>query len=623
MLTVAALSKAYAGNALFKKISFQVDPGDRIGFVGPNGAGKSTLLEIISGLEAADDGDVIRARSLSVGYLPQETAPARAQSVLRMALGTAGQDSRLPDDRAPGHGQDDHDYHDPAREAEAKRILRGLGFRETDFTRDARELSGGWVMRAHLARLLVSEPGLLLLDEPTNHLDFDSVTWLTQYLQGNRSALLIISHDRTFLNRLVTRIIELERGTLTQYKGNYDAYLEQKAAREEQLASAYRNQEREVARLQAFVDRFRAKASKAAQAQSKLKQIERIRQLEAPTASGARVAFQFPQPRRSGATVLQLTGVCFGYDDQTLFQDLALEISRGQRLAILGRNGTGKSSLLKLMAGLLPLRSGERKLGHNVELSYFSQQRIEMFHPTRTVLEEALAVPRSPGEPTARNVLGAFLFRGDDVFKPVTALSGGEKSRLALAKLLLSPPNFLLLDEPTTHLDIQSVEALVTALKGYEGTMAFVSHDLYLLEQLATTTLYLDGQTVSFYPGGYAYFQDRFAAEQVSQGEKTTAKPETLAGAAAGGIRAGSGKERRRQEAEARQQRSRERKSLEERLNRVEGQILQLENTQKELVERLQTPDAPQAAMELRGVTNELQRLTAEWNELVEAIQAL
>ena len=616
MLTVAGLSKAYGGDALFRAISFQVNPGDRIGLVGRNGAGKSTLLEIVGGLEDADAGKVTLARGVTLGYLPQESAPASAQTVLEMALPGAGRDA------LHGPGTEEHPLDDPAREAEAKRVLRGLGFEQTDFARKARELSGGWIMRAHLARLLVSEPDLLLLDEPTNHLDFDSVRWLTQHLQNSRSALMIISHDRTFLNRLVSRIIELERGSLTQYKGDYDAYLVQKAARQEQLAAAYRNQEREVERLQAFVDRFRAKASKASQAQSKLKQIEKIRTVEAPQAQMAGIEFQFPQPRRSGAEVLRLSCAGFNYGDRALFRDLTLEISRGQRLAVLGRNGTGKSTLLKLMAGSLPLSGGERKTGHNVELSYFSQQRMEMFRPDRTVLEEALDLSRSPGEGAARNVLGAFLFQGEDVFKPVAALSGGEKSRLALAKLLLDPPNFLLLDEPTTHLDIQSVDALVTALRQYDGTMVFVSHDLYLIQQLATSVLYLDGERVRFYPGGYDYFQDRFAAEQSeAEMEDATArsKTDTEEMPAARGTLANE-RARRRQESEARQERSRRRKELEERLGRLEGEILELEDRQTSLIDRLQTPDAGQAAMELAQLTRTLKQLTAQWDELAEAL---
>ncbi|MBV8898818.1 MAG: ATP-binding cassette domain-containing protein [Verrucomicrobia bacterium] len=616
MLTVAGLSKAYGGDALFQAISFQINPGDRIGLVGPNGAGKSTLLEIIGDLEEADAGEVTWARGVTLGYLPQESAPASEETVLEMALPGAGRNAR----RRPGTPEDEA-LIDPAREAEAKRILRGLGFQQADFARAARELSGGWVMRAHLARLLVSEPDLLLLDEPTNHLDFDSVTWLTQYLQGSRSALLIISHDRTFLNRLVTRIIELERGTLTQYKGDYDAYLGQKTARREQLAAAYRNQEREVERLQAFVDRFRAKASKASQAQSKLKQIEKIRILEAPEAPTAGIDFQFPQPSRSGAEVLRLNRAGFNYGDRVLFRNLTLEISRSQRLAVLGRNGTGKSTLLKLMAGSLPLGSGARKVGHNVELSYFSQQRMEMFRPDRTVLEEALDLSRSPGEAAARNVLGAFLFHGEDVFKPVAALSGGEKSRLALAKLLLDPPNFLLLDEPTTHLDIQSVDALVAALQRYPGTMVFVSHDLYLIQQLATAVLYLDGERVRFYPGGYEYFQDRLATERLEE-EKARSESTAAEIPVSRGARANE-KDRRRQEAEARQERSRRRKALEEQLTRVEGEILELEDRQKSLINRLQAADAGQAAMELAQVTSSLKQLTAQWDELTEAIQAV
>ncbi|HEY0793481.1 MAG TPA: ABC-F family ATP-binding cassette domain-containing protein [Chthoniobacterales bacterium] len=614
MLTVDGVSKRFGAQLLFEGISFQIGARDRVGLVGPNGAGKSTLLEIIAGQVEPDQGRISFSRGFTIGYLPQESSPAGDESVLALALGrfesvsqAASTDNLIADPT------------DPAVEAGAKRVLRGLGFLDTDFERSARELSGGWVMRTHLARLLVSKPDLLLLDEPTNHLDIDSVAWLTQYLRESRSALVMISHDRTFLNRLASRILELDRGTLSQYPGNYDRYLELKKAREEQLVAAYRNQEREIGRLQEFVDRFGAKATKAAQAQSKLKQIERLRQLEAPDLRRSRVSFKFPQPPRSGAEVMRLTQATFAYGERVICRGLDLQVERGQRLAILGANGTGKSTLLRLLAGLLPLASGERRTGHNVELSYFSQQRMEMFQPARTVLEEALELPVSVGEQMARSVLGAFLFRGDDVFKPVAALSGGEKSRLALAKLLLNPPNFMLLDEPTTHLDLQSVEALVGALKQYHGTLVFVSHDLYLIQELATSILYLDRQGARFYPGDLNYFQDRRAADLALSPEPAVQESFSLP---ANRPSRDLQRERKRQEANARQERSRERKALEAQLAEVEAQVLRLEKEQKGLIDRLQATDAAQASMDLRRVTSALEELTARWEQLAETLHA-
>ncbi len=410
-------------------------------------------------------------------------------------------------------------------------------------------------------------------------------------------------------------MFDLERGVLSEYTGDYDAYREQRELREEGLVAAYRNQEREVARLQRFVDRFGAKASKASQAQSKRKQIEKIRTLDAPDLRRARVGFHFPQPPRSGTEVLQLQGARFGYGTKALFDGLDLEVTRGQRLAILGRNGTGKSTLLKLLAGMLPLAAGKRRVGHNVALSYYSQQRMEMFQADRSVLAEALDTPESPGEAVARNVLGAFLFRGDDVRKPVAVLSGGEKSRLALAKLLLHPPNFLLLDEPTTHLDIGSIEALVGALAQYEGTVAFVSHDLYFVETLADRVLYLDGARATSYAGGLDYFQDRRAAEgrELRQDSRGSLSP---------ALAPSPDRERRRQEAEVRQKRYQEKKALEARLGELETRIAALELRQKELMDEMQRATAGSAARELGQVTLELQRLTAEWDRLAEGASA-
>ncbi len=346
-------------------------------------------------------------------------------------------------------------------------------------------------MRAHLARLLVMEPDLLLLDEPTNHLDLESLVWFQEYLKNYPGAILMISHDREFLNQLVGSIIEIAHRRLNRYRGNWDSYVEQRAAREEQQLSAYKNQQKEIASLQLFADRFRAKASKASQAQSKLKQIDRMEKIEAPVAREKTVHFHFPQPPRSGHRVIKLENVDHAYGDLVVYRGLNFEAERGQRTVLVGPNGSGKSTLLKLLGGSLEVQSGTRELGHNVKVGYFSQYRVEMLQPMMTVLDTARDMPNPVSEQVARTVLGSFLFRGDDVFKTTAVLSGGEKTRLALVKLLLDPPNLLLMDEPTTHLDVGSIDALVGALAQYEGTLIFISHDVYFIRAVAKTVLHI------------------------------------------------------------------------------------------------------------------------------------
>ena len=494
MLTISQVTKAFAGRVLFEDASLQVNRGDRIGLVGPNGAGKSTLFSLILGEASPDSGKVSLEKAVSTGYLPQENAPAGDETVLQLACGK----------------MDEHTEWDI--EPKAKRILAGLAFRETDFERPARTLSGGWVMRAHLARLLVQEPDLLLLDEPTNHLDLESLVWFQEYLKNYAGAILMISHDREFLNQLVGSIVEIAHRRLLRYRGNWDSYVEQKAAREEQQLSAFKNQQKEIQSLQAFADRFRAKASKASQAQSKLKQIDRMEKIEAPLAREKTVRFHFPQPPRSGHRVIKLVDVRQAYDELVVYDRLNFEAERGQRTVLVGPNGSGKSTLLKLLAGSLPVQSGTRELGHNVKVGYFSQYRVEMLQPSMTVLETARDMPNPVSEQVARTVLGSFLFRGDDVFKTTAVLSGGEKTRLALVKLLLDPPNLLLMDEPTTHLDVGSIDALVGALAQYEGTLIFISHDVYFIRAIAKTVLHINAGQLTPYAGDYDYYLEKSRA---------------------------------------------------------------------------------------------------------------
>ncbi len=508
MLTLADISKSHGPRTLFAEISLFIKREDRLGLVGPNGAGKTTLFNLIIGAESPDTGAITWERGADFGYLPQESVPAGDETVLDLATSITPEFTALREQlRALERGGSSacmageleaHERFEElggfGLETKAKIILSGLGFKEADFARQARSLSGGWVMRAHLARLLVQEPALLLLDEPTNHLDLESLLWFQDYLTRYTGGLVIISHDRAFLNALCTGILELRNETLYRWTGDYDDYLRQKEEHHEQQAAVYKNQQREIAHLQKFVDRFGAKASLASRAKSKEKQIDRLREkaIEAPEDDIRRISFKFPQPPRSGLKVITLAGVRQAYGDHVVYHHLDFQAERGQRLVLVGPNGAGKSTLLKILAGAVPIQGGTRELGGNVQAGYFAQNRLDNLDLRLTVIEEAMSVREVNPDVTerlARTILGGLLFRKDDVFKKVGVLSGGEKSRLALAKLLLAPPNLLLMDEPTTHLDIASIDALVNALKQYTGTLIFISHDVYFIREIALQVL--------------------------------------------------------------------------------------------------------------------------------------
>jgi ATP-binding cassette subfamily F protein 3 len=504
MLTIADVSKSYGTRTLFADVSLFIARSDRYGLVGPNGAGKSTLFNLILGEEAPDEGTIEWERGADFGFLPQESAPVSDETILQIA--TSGK-KLVPEN------DDDYDI-DWTLEPRAKKILAGLGFREGDSDKLAKTFSGGWVMRAHLARLLVAEPALLLLDEPTNHLDLEALLWFQDYLTRYPGGLVVISHDRAFLNALCTGILELRNNTLNRYTGNYDDYMLEKEARKDQQAAAFKNQQREIAHLQKFVDRFGAKASMASRAKSKEKQIERLEAVavEEPQDELKRIHFKFPKPPRSGLKVVELEHVQQSYGDHVVYRDLNFMAERGQRIVLIGPNGAGKSTLLKILADVVPIKGGTRELGSNVVPGYFAQNRLDNLHADATVFENVMELRTNENQLTeqqGRAILGAFLFRKDDVHKKVSVLSGGEKSRLALARLLVKPPNLLLMDEPTTHLDIASIDALVGALKEYEGTFIFISHDVYFIRALAQTVLHVHSGRLTPYAGNYDYFLEK------------------------------------------------------------------------------------------------------------------
>ena len=527
MLTIRDVTKTFNARTLFSAASMTINYGERVALVGPNGAGKSTLFSLILKTDTPDAGEVIRDEWTTVGFLPQESEPVGDESVMNVATGKAGEiqalEKILRDFEATGdvsspeyfeaHAKHDA-LQDPQTEAKAKRILKGLGFKESDFTRPAREFSGGWVMRAHMTRLLVMEPDLLLLDEPTNHLDLLSLMWFRNYLKNYPGALLIISHDRDFMDELVQSVYEIEESRLIAYQGNYSDYLKQREENWERANQAFKNQQKEIEQIQDLIDRFRSVASKASQAQSREKQLAKMDKLEKPRPLRKGFRFNFPQPQRSGQRLIALTDIHQAYGTKQVYTGLDLEVERGERTVLVGPNGAGKSTLIKILAGEVPFQKGERKLGTNVKLGYFSQHRADTLDPDCSVLEELKRVAPELREDEARSVLGSFLFKREDVHKKCRVLSGGEKSRVNLVKFLVDPPNLLLMDEPTTHLDIWAIEGLILALQKFEGTLVFISHDVHFIRSLATKVLHITEGKVTAYSGDYDYYLQKTGAEE-------------------------------------------------------------------------------------------------------------
>jgi ATPase subunit of ABC transporter with duplicated ATPase domains len=539
MISFSNVSKQYGRQILFVETSFQINPGEKIGLVGPNGAGKTTLFRMIVGEEAPDDGEVSVPKKLTIGYFRQDVEEMSGRSVLDEAIAGSGrlgdlhheledlQQAMTDPERAGdmdrilerfGEVQEDYEHLGGyALEGKAREVLHGLGFDDERIDGDVGALSGGWKMRVAMARVLLGRPDVLLMDEPTNHLDIESIIWLEEFLTSQPGSLFMTSHDRDFMNRIVTKIAEIDSGEVTMYAGNYDFYERERAIREANREAAYARQQAMFAKEQRFIDRFQTHAAKAAQVQSRIKALDKIERVTPPKKRVV-VKFEFRDPPRSGDQVAVLEQVDKAYGRRVIYDGLNMTIRRGERWAVMGRNGAGKTTLLKIVAGQLPPDGGEVRLGISVKLGYFAQQSLELLDPNLTILEQLQKDFPQDGVGVLRSLAGAFQFSGDDVDKKIRALSGGEKSRLVLARMLYDPPNFLVLDEPTNHLDLATKEMLVDALKDFEGTMLFVSHDRSFLRGLSNRVLEIGGETGTepqphLYLGSYVEYVERTGHE--------------------------------------------------------------------------------------------------------------
>jgi ATP-binding cassette subfamily F protein 3 len=549
MLQVQGLTKQFSGRTLFEDVTWNVSTGDRVALVGPNGSGKTTLLRLMTGAEHADGGSITMPRQTTVGYLPQDGLAHKGKTLREEALSAFAEvlalgeeirdlEHRMSelDPESPEHGaviarygecRDEWDRHGGFTiESRAEEVLLGLGFRPAELGRNTETFSGGWQMRIALAKLLLQQPNLLLLDEPTNHLDLEARNWLEEYLEAYPHAVVLVSHDRYFLDRVVNRIAEIDRRKLVDYTGNYSRFLQVSAANLAELRAKAARQQEEIERTKRFVDRFRYKATKAKQVQSRVKMLDKIEVIEVPPERKL-MKLRLPEPERPGRVVIELSRVEKTYGDVRVFDGSDLVIERGERLALVGPNGVGKSTLMRLLAHEEAPDAGTVKLGHKVSTGYFSQDRYDL-DENRTVLENMNERASIAMVPQLRSILGAFLFHGDDVDKKVKVLSGGEKSRLALARMLLRPSNVLLLDEPTNHLDLDSKAILLEALQAYKGTLVFVSHDRYFLDELATKVAEIGGGQIRLHWGGYADYLRAKEKEALGEPPLTLDPPETL-----------------------------------------------------------------------------------------------
>ena len=633
MIQLSGASKRFGPKVLFSELDWLVTPNERVGIVGANGTGKTTLLKVLAGIDGLDGGSISKMKAITIGYLPQDGLSLSGRSVFEECMTVfdelrdmekeqetlAHKMSEL-DPASPEYTQVSDRFHriqsefttrdGYALDSQVGAVLAGLGFPPEDWARRTEEFSGGWQMRIALAKLLLEKPNVLLLDEPTNHLDLEARNWLEEYLSTYPNAFILISHDRYFLDVTVKKIAELWNKRVTFYTGGYSRYEELKADRLTQLQSAFNNQRDRIEQLEAFISRFRYQATKAKQVQSRIKELEKIERIEIPNEEKA-IHFRFPQPKPSGRIVADFKGVSKSYGSKHVFSNAQFVIERGDRIALVGVNGAGKSTLIKILAGAEPVSSGEYTLGHNAQPDYFAQDQYKELNPNSNLLDDLGSVAPRATNTELRSVLGCFLFSEDDVFKRIGVLSGGERNRYALARMLMMPSNFLLLDEPTNHLDMRAKDVLLNALKEYNGTAVFVSHDRYFLDKLATRVIEVAGGEVTVFPGNY----EDYLWRKENRGEREPeSKPAPKPDAAA----ASKPKETKLNPIKLHQMKER-RRELEEKVSRLEGEIADYERS----LANFTSVDKTIRTTEMLGARRaDLEVLMTEWEQVSQAIEA-
>ena len=643
MIDIREIEKQYGEKVLFSSVSLRLGARERLGLVGPNGSGKTTLFRMISGEEHPDRGEILLRKGAHIGFLSQEPAPVKGLSLLEEVQGgvkdlavledkmrllqeeiAEEKDPQALEALAHAYGQLEERY---ARkggytlESQAKAILLGLGFKEGDFDRSSEELSGGWLMRLSLAKILLASPDLLLLDEPTNHLDLESLIWLEEFLADYLGSVIMVSHDRDFLNRVVRKIASIEERKIVLYSGNYDEYLRVREEREAIREAALENQRRKIEQTEKFIERFRYKATKARQVQSRIKSLEKLEQVEVGETQRT-IRFSFPQPVRSGRVVAALKGVHKAYGPVKVYSGIDLTIDRGEKIALVGVNGAGKSTLLKLLAGVFPPDEGTLEWGHNASTAYFAQHQLELLDPSKTVWEEVDSLAKDEPLSFLRGLLGAFLFSGEEIEKKVSVLSGGEKSRLVLAKMLMRPANFLLLDEPSNHLDMAAREVLETALRDFEGTICFITHDRHLINAIANKVIEVDAGRLTPYLGDYADYLYKKGLEKADSEDERGGKsssPDTNDK----DLPARKSKDKKRYEAEVRNRFFRQTQDLRRRIQEIESGLDQTSRDLQMMEAKLADPEVYKKGENIADLVRshgdlkkKTEALTSEWDTL-------